>query len=227
VSFSRTPLCRADGFGLQLAAAIGLGVIAWWLGRPDGSWLGWSGRAWFAAALVVPVAHQAAAGIGWRAELFDRWFTRRFGPRALMVYGVLFFSLFALRPVVVLGAAAADVGSLWSPGALPVVIATLVAAPALWTFLSVARHFGVRRALGVDHFDPAFDEPFVRRGAFAVVPNAMYVFGFLILWAIAIAAGSRAGLLAAAFQHAFIWAHYWGVERPDKQVIYGDRPLRR
>jgi hypothetical protein len=53
----------------------------------------------------------------------------------------------------------------------------------------------------------------------------MYALGFLALWAIGIAAGSRAALVAAAFQHAFIWAHYRWIERADMQVIYEGRPL--
>jgi hypothetical protein len=219
------PLRRTEGLGLELAAALVLAVPAWLLGQPDGAWLGVPGRAWMAAALAVPVLHQMIAAIGWRAELVDRWFTRRYGARALTVFGAGFFPLFALRPVVVLGVAGADVGSLWAPGVPSFAVAAVLAAPAIWTFVSVARFFGLRRALGADHFEEDFSEPFVRRGAFALVPNAMYVFGFLALWAIAVAAGSRAALAAAAFQHAFIWAHYRWVERPDMEVIYGNRPI--
>ncbi len=219
------PLRSTEGFGWQLAAAVVLGGLAWWLGRPTGMWLGLPGRMWLAMAIAVPVVHQLVAGAGWRAELVHRWFTRRFGDHGLRVFGAAFLPLFALRPVVVLGVAVSDAGSLWAPGAASFVAATMLAAPAGWTFVSVARYFGIRRALGVDHFDRDFDEPFVRRGAFAIVPNAMYVFGFLALWAIAVAAGSRAALTAAAFQHAFIWAHYRWIERPDMQVIYEGRPL--
>ncbi len=216
---------RAEGFGRQLVVAAVLAGLTWWLARPTGSWLGWSGTAWLAAAIGVPVAHQLVAGVGWRVELVDRWFTRRFGANGLRVYGAAFFALFALRPVVVLGVSASDPGSLWEPGTAAFLAAAVIAAPAVWTFVSVARYFGIRRALGVDHFEPDFDEPFVRRGAFAVVPNAMYVFGFLALWAIAVAAGSRAGLAAAGFQHALIWAHYRWIERPDMEVIYAGRPV--
>ena len=74
----------------------------------------------------------------------------------------------------------------------------------------------IAHALGKLEGKPVFDTK--RRGNW-------YVFGFLLLWAIAVAAGSRAALVAAAFQHAFIWAHYLWVERPNMQVIYGDRPL--
>ena len=219
------PLRRTDGFAPQVAAALVLGGLAGWLGQPSGTWLGWTGRSWFAAAIAVPIVHQLIAGIGWRAELVDRRFTRRFGVHGLRVFGAVFLPLLALRPVVVLGVAMSDAGSAWEPGALSSVAALVLAVPAVWTFVSVARYFGIRRALGVDHFDPDFDEPYVRNGAFAMVPNAMYVLGFLALWAIAVAAGSRAALAAAGFQHAFIWAHHRWIERPDMQVIYEGRPI--
>lgn len=221
----RGPLRRTEGLVPQVVAAVSLGGLAWWLGRPSGTWLGWPGSAWMAAAITAPVVHQLVVGLGWRAELFDRWFTRRFGGNALRVFGAAFVPLLALRPVVVLGVAVSDAGSVWEPGAVSFIAATVVGAPAVWTFASVARYFGIRRAVGIDHFDGGFDEPFVRRGAFAIIPNAMYTLGFLSLWAIAIAAGSRAALAAAAFQHAFIWAHYRWTEAPDMQVIYEGRPI--
>ncbi len=220
------PLRPTEGFGRQLAAGAVLGGLAWWIGQPGGSWRGISGQAWMGLAIAVPVVHQLVAGVGWRLELFHRWFTRRFGDHALRVYGTGFLPLLALRPVVVLSVAMSDAGSLWPPGPIATASAVALAAPAVWTFVSVARYFGIRRALGVDHFDPNFDEPFVRHGAFALVPNAMYTLGFLALWAIAVAAGSRSALAAAAFQHAFIWAHYRWIERPDMQVIYEGRPLQ-
>ncbi len=97
----------------------------------------------------------------------------------------------------------------------------MVAIPAAWTMSSVVRFFGFWRAAGADHFDEGLrTEPFVRRGAFARVPNAMYTLGFLGLWAIAIAAGSRSGLVAAAASHVYIWVHYLCTERPDMDVIY-------
>jgi hypothetical protein len=219
------PLRRWQGLAPQLGTAVLLGIVAWWLAEPDGTWLGLSGRAWLLAALVVPTVHQVVVAVGWRLELFDRRVTGWFGGRALTAFGAVFLPLFALRPLVVLGTGFADVGSLWRPGPLAGLAAAVLAAPALWTFASVARYFGLRRALGADHFEPDFDAPLVRRGAFAVVPNAMYVLGFLALWAIAVATGSRAALVAAGFQHALIWAHYLWTERPDMEVIYGGRPL--
>ncbi|MCV2393111.1 phosphatidylethanolamine N-methyltransferase family protein [Actinotalea sp. M2MS4P-6] len=219
------PLRYSDGLSLQLGASAVLVVLGWWVADPTGSWLGLSGATWLAAAFAVPVVHQLYVWAAWRSELLHRTWTRRFGDRALRVFGLGFFVLFALRPVTMVGLAVADRGTLWTPGPVSWVAAALLAAPAVWTLASVVLFFGARRALGVDHFVPGFDEPFVRRGAFAHVPNAMYTLAFLLLWAIAVAAGSRAALVAAAVQHALIWVHYVATERPDMQVIYGGRPL--
>lgn len=226
MSATSRPLRRYEGLGRQLTTGVGLGVLAWWVTDPSGAWLNVPGPAWMAAALLVPIAHQAIVAFGWRTELFDRALTRRFGERALAVFGAVFLPLLALRLLATLGLAIADAGSLWRPGLPSTVVAVALAAPALWTFVSVARHFGIDRALGADHFVPGFNRPLVRRGVFAVVPNAMYTTGFLALWAVAVAAGSDAALVVAAYQHVFVWCHYLWIERPDMQVIYEDRPTR-
>ena len=49
----------------------------------------------------------------------------------------------------------------------------------------------------------------------------MYGLAFLGLWAIALLCGSWSALVAAAFQHAYIWVHMYTVEGPDMRRIYG------
>ena len=56
---------------------------------------------------------------------------------------------------------------------------------------------------------------------FRFIPNSMYTVGFFALWIPALLAGSKAALLAAAFNHAYIWVHYACTERPDMKRIYG------
>jgi hypothetical protein len=135
-------LRRTDGVVLQLSSAVVLGAGAWLVAAPSGSWLGIDATAWFAAALVVPVAHQLYVWAVWRAELFDRSWTRRFGDRALRVFGAGFFVLFGLRPITVAGVAIADRGTLYAPGPASWIAAGVLAAPAIWTFVSVQRWFG-------------------------------------------------------------------------------------
>jgi protein-S-isoprenylcysteine O-methyltransferase Ste14 len=92
----------------------------------------------------------------------------------------------------------------------------------VYLFWSVKTYFGFRRALGADHFDPAYrDLPRVREGIFRWTGNGMYTFGFLILWVPALWWGSAAALAAAVFNHAYIWIHYFATERPDMDRIYG------
>jgi hypothetical protein len=50
----------------------------------------------------------------------------------------------------------------------------------------------------------------------------MYTIGFLGLWAAALAFASWTALLLAAFNHAYIWVHYFATEKPDMARIYGN-----
>jgi hypothetical protein len=78
------------------------------------------------------------------------------------------------------------------------------------------------RAYGIDHFDPSYrDKLFVKQGMFKYTDNAMYKFGFLILWSIALFTLSKAALLAVVFNHLYIWVHFYFTELPDIHRIYG------
>ena len=87
---------------------------------------------------------------------------------------------------------------------------------------SVLRYFGFKRAYGIDHFDRSFsDKPFVKKGIFRFSNNAMYKFGLLILWIPGLLLFSKPALIAALFQHIYIWIHYYFTEAPDMKHIYG------
>lgn len=60
----------------------------------------------------------------------------------------------------------------------------------------------------------------VKRGIFKYSANAMYVFGFLILWVPGILLQSKAAVLLALFNHIYIWVHYYFTELPDMKMIY-------
>ena len=188
----------------------------------DGTFVGWSTRAWFIASLAVPIAHQLYVWIGWRSQLCFGAVTNLFGSAGFSTYGVGFMLLFALRAVVLMSLGCADFGSPGWPLPLSTGIAVLFAIPAAYTFYSVMRYFSIRRAMGIDHFDPAFRSgSLVKRGIFRFTGNAMYTYGFLLLWAIAFACCSRLALISALFSHAYIWVHYLCTERPDMRLIYG------
>ena len=48
----------------------------------------------------------------------------------------------------------------------------------------------------------------------------MYVFGFLLLWVPGLWWTSAAALLAALFNHFYIWVHYFATELPDIRRMY-------
>jgi hypothetical protein len=212
--------------GLFLVA---LPPVAWALAAPslgDGAWQGVPETTWFALCLAIPVAHQVYIWLAWRGQLGWGIFTRLFGRADFGVHLAIFFLFLGARPLVVLAASLADVGSLRLPAWLAFALAGLLAVPASYTVWSVVRYFGLARAAGGDHFRRRYCEmPLVTQGVFAWTPNAMYTFAFLLFWIIPLLARSQAGLVAALFQHAYIWVHYGCTEVPDMEVLYGsERP---
>ncbi len=140
-----------------------------------------------------------------------------------MAFRAGFTPLLAARPVVLVGLACTDAGSLWEPGWVPLLASSPLWLLAGWGMASTLLYFGVKRASGADHFLTEYRSmPMERRGAFRWVPNTMYTLVFLGGWALALSAGSRATLIAAAFAHAAIWVHYLCLEKPDMEHIYSD-----
>ena len=94
--------------------------------------------------------------------------------------------------------------------------------PGLYAMFSVKRYFGFARAAGGDHFDRSYrDLPLVRKGIFRYTSNGMYVYAFLLFWAIAVGFNSLAAVVVAAFSHAYIWVHFHATEKPDMEYLYG------
>ena len=211
--------------GVHLLYLVALLPVARGLAAPalgDGAWLGLTDTSWFSLCLGVAVIHQVYIWIAWRSQLGWKAFTRVFGKGDFAVYNSVFVPLLVLRPALVAATSVADAGSLRLPTGPTLSLGALLAVPGVYTGWSVGRYFGFARAAGGDHFRRRFREmPFVHQGAFAWTPNAMYTFGFLALWAIALVAGSHAGLVAALFQHAYIWVHYLCTEEPDMEMLYG------
>jgi hypothetical protein len=213
-----------EGQFQHLLLLAGLLPGALYLAQPalDGSsWLGVSDRAWFTAALLVPIFHQVLVWFVFRTQLISGLFTRLFGQHDLLVWGMLFFPFLLLRPILTLALALADAGSLQPLRAGQVLLGIVLLIPAAYTLWSVAKYFGIPRALGGDHFRQKYRQmPLVKQGAFKYSSNAMYSFVFLGLWSIALLAGSQAALAVALFQHAYIWVHMYCTEDPDMRIIY-------
>src|SRR5215471_4463341 len=200
---------------------------AWYLASPalnGTAWLGVPDTSWFYAVICIAVIQQIVGWFVFRTQLVFSLFSRLFGKYDMVVWGMIFFPLLLLRPLLTLGLGIADSGSLGQLRGLQIIMGIILLAPALYTGWSIGKYFGITRALGGDHFRQQYREmPLTKAGAFRYSSNAMYTFGFLLLWAIALLTGSRSALVAALFQHAYIWVHMYCTEEPDMRIIYGSR----
>ena len=212
-----------QGFHVLWLACL-ISVLAWLApdAVSDGSYWGLRTHTWFWLAIAVAVLHQGWVWLCWRLELHARWMTRTFGPTGFTIYGTGFALLAFTRVGTLIGLALAGRGTLPVNETFLDVLATVLLAPIGYLFYSVARYFTYRRALGADHFDPSYRSmPLETRGIFRFTNNGMYIFGLLVVWLPALYAASKAALLAAAFNHTYIWVHYYCTELPDMKRIYG------
>ena len=189
----------------------------------SGQLWGISTQAWLWIAVATPVLHQIIVVLIWRAELYHHKMTDWFGNRAFSVYKVIFTILFVGRPITVILVGISNGDTLGWNSTLAYTLAFVLFIPAAYTFYSVLNYFGMDRAYGEDHFKPDEyrNKPFVKQGMFKYTDNAMYKFAFLVLWALALVCLSKAALLVAAFNHLYIWVHFYFTELPDIRHIYG------
>ena len=183
---------------------------------------GISTQVWIWVAIIVPIIHQVFVWLFWRLELHHGLITNWFGESGFRIYKFIFTILFVSRPVSILLLGISNHSTLTFPPILAYGTAFLLFIPGIYTIYSVIHFFGLDRAYGVDHFDLSYrDKPFVNQGMFRYTKNAMYKFGFLILWSLALLTLSKGALLAVVFNHLYIWVHYYFTELPDIRHIYG------
>ncbi len=213
---------------LLLAFLVGFALLLRTETMLVGSFWGLSSNTWFWLSIASAVVHQFYVWFVWRVELHGRLVTRLIGRRwGFGLYALDFSLLLMARFLTIVGLAIANAGTLPWPPPVVYLLAVVLAVPFVYLQYSVLRYFGIRRAMGLDHFEPALrNEPLVREGIFAYIPNAMYAVGFLGLYLPGLLLFSQAALLAAAFQHAYIWVHYYCTELPDMRHIYGVHELR-
>jgi hypothetical protein len=209
---------------ISLLLLLGLsGYAASLEGVMDGSFWGIPTKAWFVILLSDTIIHQCFVWFCWRMELHGRRLTKWLGDtqRAFRIYSIIFAFLFGARFVLVTILAIANRQSLDIESWTGYLLAAIVAVPAIYLFYSVKTYFSFRRAFGIDHFESdARNWSLVDGGIFKWTPNAMYVFGIGALWVPGLALQSSAALVGAAFSHAYIWVHYFTVEKPDMKHIY-------
>ena len=207
---------------LLTAAAAGRDAVS------AGSLWGIATPLWLRVAVATAIVHQLWVWLCWRLELHMQWLSRRFGETGFRIYAAGFAILGPSRILVIVAVAAANQGTLDVNRTAASGLATLMLIPAIYLFYSVKRYFTFPRALGADHFDAAYrDMPLVREGIFRFTNNGMYTFGFFVVWLPGLYAASQAALLAAAFNHAYIWVHYYATELPDMRRIYGRDHIER
>jgi len=173
----------------------------------------------FWIAVAFPVLHQVWAWLAWRIELKASAISNSIGFTG---YLVIFYILFGGRFLSLIWLALLDRGSMGLSPSLAALLTLLLFLPGLYAMYSVRRYFGMSRAAGGDHFDQSFrDMPMVKEGIFRFTNNGMYLYAFLLFWAIAVGFGSTAALVVAAFSHAYIWVHFYATEKPDMAYLYG------
>jgi hypothetical protein len=173
----------------------------------------------FWCAVAAPVIHQIFVWLAWRLEIQSAATSKSIG---FYGYVVVFFVLFAGRFVSLIALAWEDRGSLNLNDVTVAILTLLLALPGIYAMYSVKRYFGMARAAGADHFDKRYrNMPLVQKGIFRFTSNGMYLYAFLLFWAIAIGFNSNAALLVAAFSHIYIWVHFYATEKPDMDFLYG------
>ena len=203
-----------DGQGLNtfcLLALLALISVIW-------SYMGTPYPSLFWIAISFPIVHQIFVWLAWRLELRSALTSKIIGFQG---YLVLFFLLFAGRFISLFALAWMDRGSLHLGAFERYTLTGIFTIIGVYAMYSVFRYFGLKRAAGADHFDRRYrDMPFVRQGIFRFTSNGMYLYAFLLFWAIAVAFNSSAALAVAAFSHAYIWVHFYSTEKPDMDFIY-------
>jgi len=189
-----------------------------------GQLYGVSTSSWLGLSIAGPVLHQVYVWLIWRTQLEYSLVTRIFSEIGFKVYAIGFTALFASRLVFIILLSWSNKNSIVLNPVFAYAFSFVFTLLSAYLFYSVRTYFGFKRAYGIDHFDRAYRHmPFVREGIFKYTGNAMYTFGFLILWVPGLVFFSKAALLAAGFNHIYIWVHYCTTEVPDIRHIYGSR----
>ena len=214
--------------GYHVLSILVLTCGMWLAARGDvleGAWLGLSTKTWLILSILFPILHQIYVVICWRSELYYSSMSKALGKWAFETWAAGFMILFLARPITIIGLAASNRGTLTIPLWINIPLIGICLAVVVYMTYSFIKFFGPKRALGIDHFYPEKyrDIPFVRAGIFRWSPNAMYTYAFLALWAVGLIFNSKAALLAALFNHIYIWAHFYFTEKPDMRYIYGER----
>lgn len=207
---------------LGLAFLLALTVYFWGFpGMSAGSLWGLGTPFWFWLSIGEVILHSFYAWFVFRAELHLGLMTKWFGRRAFTVWAVSFTILLVLRFLLMFTLGYSNRGTWAIPPWLGWLITSVIAIPAFYTIYSIKRYFSFKRGVGADHFDPAYRKMgLVHGGIYKYTSNAMYIFLAAVVWVPALVFGSKAVLVSAFFNHAYLWVLYYTLERPDMKRIY-------
>ena len=188
----------------------------------DGQFWGISSKMWLFYSVGIAILHQVYVLIVWRLELYYSLISQIFGKSGFTIYAIGFSIMFILRLLFIIALAISSKNSIYIDPFISFTLVILMLLIVIYLMYSVLRYFGFKRAYGIDHFDGSFREKsFVKEGIFRFSNNAMYKFGLLVLWIPGLLLSSKIALIAALFQHVYIWIHYYCTELPDIKHIYG------
>ncbi len=188
----------------------------------DGEFWGITTGMWLIYSVGIAIVHQVYVLIVWRLELYYSLISKVFGKAGFTIYAIGFTIMFVPRLLFIIALGISSKNSMTLNPTISYSLAILLSMIVIYLMYSVLRYFGFKRAYGIDHFDRSFsDKPFVKEGIFRFSNNAMYKFGLLISWIPGLLLFSKPALIAALFQHIYIWAHYYCTEAPDMKHIYG------
>jgi hypothetical protein len=176
------------------------------------------------ASVIVGVVHQLWVLLFWRLELGSSAVSRRLSGSGFVVFAAGFVFLFASRFASLFVVAPLNSETIAVPFLYRLIPVGTLAALGFWGLHSVFRHFGMRRALGLDHFDPSIRRGgLVRGGAYRLTRNVMSVLVIPLFFLPGLLWASVASTILGAFHYLAVWAHYYCTELPDMEVMYGPR----
>jgi len=219
-----TRVLKNQGYHLLAFVAVGALLYAVVTQLPDAEARAWGLTvprmillSWLSAGL-----HQGWIFFFWRMEYYHGKIGAWLGPAGFTIYRFGFVTLAAARLLLLIPISVATAHSASIPSAVAALLIVVSTPFILWGFYSVYAYFGVNRAFGADHFDPAYRGGTLEtRGIFRYIPNSMYTVVLLLLYHPGLYWDSWPGLLVAAAHHALVWTHYFCTEKPDMREIYG------
>ena len=188
-----------------------------------GSFLGITTQIWIILTFIVPIVHQIFVMVVWRLELHLSLVSRKFGSFGFPLYGFLFMILFLTRFLILFILGQSNAGTfVFGDYSIHIVFIMMILPLGGYLVYSVVRFFGIKRALGIDHFDNEYrGKSLVKQGIFKYMDNSMYIVGFLLFYIPGLMFSSLAALIMAFLHHIYIWVHFYFTELPDMNRIYG------